>query len=207
MRLPATRCSWIGIGTGAVVAGRLSRKHVEIGLVPLGSVGITIFSLLVARSGAGRVAPISRCRSIPHRAHAARIRRGIFHHPTERDAATTGAHGNEGTPGGVFQCVELRRRADGGGVPGLLTSALGVSIHRVIFFVAILTLGGTIYVVRMLPDFTVRLLIWIFTNTIYRIRTVGDENLPKEGALLVANHVSWSMRSSSPRRPAGWCAS
>jgi acyl-[acyl-carrier-protein]-phospholipid O-acyltransferase / long-chain-fatty-acid--[acyl-carrier-protein] ligase len=77
------------------------------------------------------------------------------------------------------------------GVPWLLTSVLGVSIRHVIFFVAILTLGGTIYVVRMLPDFMVRLLIWIFTNTIYRIRTIGDENLPKEGALLVANHVSW----------------
>jgi hypothetical protein len=33
-----------GIGIGSVVAGRLSRKHVEIGLVPLGSVGITLFS-------------------------------------------------------------------------------------------------------------------------------------------------------------------
>ena len=77
------------------------------------------------------------------------------------------------------------------GVPWLLTSALGFSIRSVILFVALLTLAGTVYVVRMLPDFMVRLVIWIFTNTIYRIRTIGDENLPKEGALLVANHVSW----------------
>jgi 1-acyl-sn-glycerol-3-phosphate acyltransferase len=68
---------------------------------------------------------------------------------------------------------------------------MGLSIREVIFFVAILTFAGTVCVVRMLPDFMVLLLVWIFTSTIYRIRTVGDENLPNEGALLVANHVSW----------------
>ena len=49
----------------------------------------------------------------------------------------------------------------------------------------------TVYVVRMLPDFSVRLLIWLAANAMYRIRTVGDENIPIEGALLVANHLSW----------------
>ena len=44
---------------------------------------------------------------------------------------------------------------------------------------------------RSLPYFLVRLLVWLIANTIYRIRTVGNENIPAEGALLVANHVSW----------------
>ncbi len=35
-----------------------------------------------------------------------------------------------------------------------------------------------------------RFLVWVLTNTIYRLRTVGEENQPKAGALLVANYVS-----------------
>ncbi len=35
-----------------------------------------------------------------------------------------------------------------------------------------------------------RFLVWVLTNTLYRLRTVGEENQPKGGALLVANHVS-----------------
>ena len=55
----------IGIGLGAVVAGRVSRKHVEIGLVPLGSIGITIFSLLLAASGPVGWFRSLACRSTP----------------------------------------------------------------------------------------------------------------------------------------------
>ena len=48
----------VGIGLGSVIAGRLSRKHVEIGLVPLGSLGITVFTLMLARSGSGPTMPL-----------------------------------------------------------------------------------------------------------------------------------------------------
>jgi acyl-[acyl-carrier-protein]-phospholipid O-acyltransferase/long-chain-fatty-acid--[acyl-carrier-protein] ligase len=182
----------IGIGMGAVVAGRLSRKHVEIGLVPLGSVGITIFSLLLARSGAGRIAPIV---SLPLNTAIELMllgfSAGFFIIPLNAMLQQRAPAGMKGRIIAFSNVLSFGAVLIAAGVPWLLTSVLGISIRHVILFVAILTLAGTIYVVRMLPDFMVRLLIWIFTNTIYRIHTIGDENLPKEGALLVANHVSW----------------
>ncbi|PYR83158.1 MAG: acyl-[ACP]--phospholipid O-acyltransferase, partial [Acidobacteria bacterium] len=52
--------------------------------------------------------------------------------------------------------------------------------------------GATIYVTRLLPDSLIRLLLWLATNTIYRIRVDGRENVPsKGGALLVSNHLSF----------------
>jgi acyl-[acyl-carrier-protein]-phospholipid O-acyltransferase/long-chain-fatty-acid--[acyl-carrier-protein] ligase len=182
----------IGIGIGSVIAGRLSRKHVEIGLVPLGSVGITIFSLLLARSGTGRIVPIlglplGTTVDLMLLGFAA----GFFIIPLNAMLQQRTPAGMKGRLVAFSNVTSFSAVLIAAGVPWLLTGALGFSIRSVILFVALLTLAGTIYVVRMLPDFMVRLVIWLFTNTIYRVRTVGDENLPKEGALLVANHVSW----------------
>jgi acyl-[acyl-carrier-protein]-phospholipid O-acyltransferase/long-chain-fatty-acid--[acyl-carrier-protein] ligase len=50
----------------------------------------------------------------------------------------------------------------------------------------------TAYVLRLLPDVSVRFILWLLTHTLYRIRVVGEENIPYKGpALLVSNHVSF----------------
>jgi len=56
---------------------------------------------------------------------------------------------------------------------------------------AVLTALASLYIVNLLPDFLVRLVLWTLTNTVYRIRAVGAANIPSEGGLFVANHVSW----------------
>jgi hypothetical protein len=64
-------------------------------------------------------------------------------------------------------------------IPWFLTSIVGLTIRQVILFVALLTLAGTIYVVRMLPDFLVRLVVWLTANSLYRIHTVGEVDLTR----------------------------
>ncbi len=181
----------IGLGLGAVVAGRVSRGHVEIGLVPLGSVGITIFSFLLAASGTARVVPIV---GLPADAAIAIMMigfsAGFFIIPLNsllQQRAPAGMTGRLVAYGNVLQYGAILIAA---GVPWLLTSVLGLSIRQVIFFAAVVTLCGTLYVGWRLPDFLVRLIVWVLTNTIYRVRVVGEENQPKGGALLVGNHVS-----------------
>src|SRR5207249_8516859 len=57
---------------------------------------------------------------------------------------------------------------------------------------AIATAGATAYVLWLLPDALMRLLLWLFAHTVYRIRVEGRENIPeKGGALFVCNHVSF----------------
>ena len=182
----------IGVGIGAVLAGWLSRGHVEIGLVPLGSLGITIFSLLLADSGGGRLVPFFR---LPLDAGVAILMigvfGGIFFVPLQsmlQQRAPAGMKGRVVAFSNVLMYGAILLAA---GVPSFLTGVLGMSGRQVILFAAFVTLGGTIYVVRMLPDFLARLVLWLLANTIYRIRVLGAENQPKGGALLVGNHVSY----------------
>ncbi|MHC4213388.1 MAG: AMP-binding protein, partial [Planctomycetota bacterium] len=50
----------------------------------------------------------------------------------------------------------------------------------------------TVATVIILPDFLLRLIAFLLTRLLYRIRIKGLENVPAEGgALLICNHVSW----------------
>ena len=182
----------VGIGVGSVIAGRLSRKHVEIGLVPLGSLGITVFSLMLAHSGSRQAMPLF---AIPSDTAAdlflLGFSAGFFIIPLNALLQQRAPAGMKGRIIAFANVLSFSAVLVAAGVPWLLTGVFRMTTREVTLFVALLTLAGTIYVVRMLPDFLVRLVIWLATNTIYRIRTVGEENIPTEGALLVANHVSW----------------
>ena len=55
-----------------------------------------------------------------------------------------------------------------------------------------LTLGATAYILTVLPVSLVRFVLWVFTHSIYRVKVIGQENVPFEGpALFVCNHVTW----------------
>ena len=181
----------IGIGMGAVAAGRLSRGHVEIGLVPIGSAGITIFSFLLARAGTGRVVPLFE---LPRDAALDIVMigfsSGFFVIPLNALLQQRSPAGMKGRLIAFANVLMFGAILIAAGVPWILTSVFRLSIREVIFFAAIVTLVGTVYVLRRLPDFLTRFLVWVLTNTLYRLRTVGAENQPKGGALLVANHVS-----------------
>jgi acyl-[acyl-carrier-protein]-phospholipid O-acyltransferase/long-chain-fatty-acid--[acyl-carrier-protein] ligase len=74
----------------------------------------------------------------------------------------------------------------------LLKTPAQLTPDTIIMLTGLLTLGGTITILYFLPDYFVRLILWLFTHSVYRIRIVGAENMPLNGpALLVSNHVSF----------------
>jgi acyl-[acyl-carrier-protein]-phospholipid O-acyltransferase/long-chain-fatty-acid--[acyl-carrier-protein] ligase len=92
---------------------------------------------------------------------------------------------------------------------GILLSALAYNVMRMqvgpegsthhlltskqVFLTAgLLTLPILFYVLWLLPQATIRFVVWLWTNTFYKMRVFGDENIPKHGpALLTVNHISW----------------
>jgi acyl-[acyl-carrier-protein]-phospholipid O-acyltransferase/long-chain-fatty-acid--[acyl-carrier-protein] ligase len=73
-----------------------------------------------------------------------------------------------------------------------LAVPLHLSPNKIILILGLLTFALTIYAIYFLPDFLVRFTLWLLTHTLYRIRVVGEENIPIRGpALLVSNHVSF----------------
>ncbi|HEX9759655.1 MAG TPA: AMP-binding protein, partial [Candidatus Acidoferrales bacterium] len=74
----------------------------------------------------------------------------------------------------------------------LLKSVIALTPGQIFLTGAALTLGATGYVLWLMPDSLVRLLLWMLTHTIYRVRVDGRDNIPeKGGALFVSNHLSF----------------
>jgi len=76
----------------------------------------------------------------------------------------------------------------------LATHFAHLSPGGIFFWSALATLGATAYVLWLLPDSLLRLLLWIATNTLYRLDVAGRENVPaRGGALLTPITSPWLM--------------
>ena len=174
----------IGVGGGALAAGYLSGRKIEYGLVPLGSIWLTVFCALLG-------APGLAMREVVVRLALAGFFGGFFVVPIgallqyrplpERKAGVLGASNLLSFVGvmlGFAVNYALRRS--------------GLTPPQVFMAGAAMTLAGTIYAVWLLPDSLLRLVLWMLTHSIYRIRVEGRDNIPERGgALFVCNHVSF----------------
>ena len=173
----------IGIAMGALFSGKMSGNRIEYGLIPLGSIGFAITSLIlgiIQPAMAGTVALLlvmgmsSGLLIVP--LHAI-----VQFRAPDKERGSIIALGN------FFDIVGM---VIGSSVAGVMAFA-GFGLKTMLMVSAIGVLIATIYCIRNLPKFLVRLLVIILTRTVYKIRKIGFENLPKEGAvLLVSNHIS-----------------
>ena len=175
----------IGIGIGSFAAGYLSGGKIEYGLIPLGSIGLTIFCALLGRHGLSFnhvmldlsllgffggffIVPVAAL---------------LQHRPARAEKGGVLAAANLLSFVGVFAAS---------GIYYLLTVTFKLSPPTIFLLIAAATFAATIYLVMLLPDSLVRLALWSLTKTIYRIRVEGRDNIPeKGGALFVCNHVSF----------------
>ena len=175
----------IGIGIGSYAAGYLSGGKIEYGLIPLGSMGITVASLLLARRGLSfnLVAVYLGLLGFFAGFFAVPINALMQHRPRKEDKAGILAAQNLLSSGAAFLAA---------GVYYLLQTVWPRDPSQIFLTCAVITLAGTIYVVRLVPDSLLRLFVWGFTHSIYRLRVEGRDNIPeKGGALFVCNHVSF----------------
>ena len=174
----------IGIGLGSLTAGYLSSGKVEYGLIPLGSVGMTVFGILLSRHGISFNAVLGLLAALGFSAgfFAVPINALIQHRPDEKDK------------GGVIAAANLLSWVGIGAASGIyyiFQHYLHFSPPRIFLAASLMTVAATIYVLYLLPDALLRLLLWFATHTLYRIHLQGRENVPaKGGALIVPNHVS-----------------
>jgi acyl-[acyl-carrier-protein]-phospholipid O-acyltransferase / long-chain-fatty-acid--[acyl-carrier-protein] ligase len=175
----------LGIGVGSFAAGWLSGGKIEYGLVPLGALGLTIFSFVLGR-------PNQTFHSLLPLLGALGFFGGFFivpvsallqHRPSKEQRGAVLAASNLLSFVGVFIAS---------GVYWVLTSPLNLTPHHMFIATAVMTLIATAYVVWLLPDSLLRLFVWVFTHSVYRLRVEGRDNIPeKGGALFVCNHVSF----------------
>jgi len=191
----------IGIGLGSGLCERLSGGKVEIGLVPFGAIGITLFGLdLVFASPSEPLGVDLAALSFLAAAGAWRIVADIFLIglfggfyivPLYALIQTTSA------PERLSRAIACNNIINAflmvlSAVVALLLINFGASIAQIFLVVAIMNAVVAAYIFRLVPEFLMRFLIWILINTLYRVRAKGLQHIPEKGpAVLIANHVSF----------------
>ncbi|MBI5202482.1 MAG: MFS transporter [Elusimicrobia bacterium] len=174
-----------GIGMGSYLAGRMSRRRVELGLVPLGAMGLVVFGSALGFSWRSANATILALSCFGAAC-------GCFAVPLQSFIQSR-------TPGDCRGRV-LAAANTMSFVAILLASAClwagGTMFHlnagQVFLVAAAMTFVVAAYLCWLLPDALMRLPLYALSNLVYKIDVLGGERVPMEGpALLVANHVSF----------------
>lgn len=174
----------VGIGTGSVVAGRTAEGRVELGLVPIGGIGLCLFSLALAFVGTNYSLALVFVLLLG-------LSGGFFIVPVN---AYLQANSPSDKLGGYLAASNFLTFC------GIVVSALcfwlllgvlEVTPGHVFALMAMSSFGVAIYLVRLLPEIMVRCLNWLLLHVFYRITKVNQDNVPDNGgALLVSNHLS-----------------
>jgi 1-acyl-sn-glycerol-3-phosphate acyltransferase len=204
----------VGVGLGSLLCERMSGHRIELGLVPFGSIGLSLFAIdLYFAQPVAAVASVTTIGEFISRPGALRVL---------ADVLLLGAFGGfYSVP--LYALIQQRSKRKHLSriiaanniinalfmvVASLLSIAvlgMGFSIPELFIVLALLNAVVAIYIYTLLPEFLMRFLAWIVVNIIYRVRPSGTENIPEKGpAIVVCNHVSYMdpiILSASIRRP------
>ena len=203
----------IGIGAGALLCEMLSRRHVEIGLVPLGAIGMSVFSIDLYFASRG-LPPATLLTLGQFMAQAAHWRvladlallslfAGIYSVPMYALIQIRSQPSHRAriiAANNILNALFLIVSSIG---VGALLSA-GFTIPQVFLIVGLLNAVVAIYIFLLVPEYLLRFLAWMLTHVVYRFKVRGDEHIPVSGAaILVCNHVSFVdavlLMAASPR--------
>ncbi len=191
----------IGVAVGSLACDKISNHRIEMGIVPLGSLGITVFGALMALSVPTALPNylsfhefVSDTQLWPTFAYLLLLGAsgGIFIVPlyammqqrskeTERAQVVAALN--------IYNSLFMVASA-GLGIVGL--SVIGMSIPQLFLLLAAVNLVVTALLFISVPIYVVRFLVWLLTHSLYRVQHRNLHHLPEQGgALLVCNHVSY----------------
>lgn len=185
-----------GLGAGSVLAGLWSGGKVELGIVPIGAAVISIGGACLALV-AGSVemyATISAGAKIAAfvSLFILGLGAGLFNIPLEAFLQHRSERETRGTILAANNFISFSLMLATAFLFWWLRERLGISAGNIFLLLAVGTLPVIVYVCWLLPQATIRSVVWLLAHSLYRVKVRGRENLPERGgALLVANHVSW----------------
>ena len=187
----------LGLGGGSVFAGIVSGGKVELGLVPLGACGITVSAILLFVSGylvdpllpaVGQPAFVWSCVWLFLLGFSA----GLFDIPLEANLQHRSDTATRGTILAATNFLTFAFILVAAGLFYVMGNILDMDAGSIFLVCGLGTIPVIVYAFQMLPQATIRFVVWMFSHLFYRIKVVGKEHVPKEGGgLLVCNHVSW----------------
>ena len=191
----------IGIGIGSLLCERLSGHKVEIGLVPFGSIGLTVFAVdlyfatpaLTPLTSVGAVEYLSEPAN--WRVMADLVLIGVFGGfyivPLYALIQTRSEESHRSRIIAGNNILNAAFMVVAAGV-AILCLSLGFSVSQIFLVTGCINALVALYIYNLVPEFLMRFLVWLLIHTVYRLEKNGLDNIPDEGpAVLVCNHVSF----------------
>jgi hypothetical protein len=192
----------VGISTGSLLCEKLSGRFVEIGLVPFGAIGLTVFGIDLyfatpEQPGIAVTAAAFFGDPANWRIMADLLLLGVFggfytvplyalvqhrSQPAFRSRVIAGLN--------ILSALFMTIAAI---VAMVLLGRAGFSIPELFLLTAVLNAAVAIYIFTLVPEFLMRFLVWLLIHTVYRVRVTGEDRIPEEGPVIIAsNHVSFA---------------
>lgn len=192
----------VGIGVGALLCGRAARYRIELGLVPVGALGLSLFLLdlyfatMFYRAsmnpvGLGAFLAASGSLRIVIDLFGVAMSGGLYvvplnalvqaRSPRDKRSRILSA---SGILSAMFMVVSSAMT--------LAYAALGIPSVYTYLVLAVMNAAVLCYILRLVPDVVLRLLVWLLVRVFYRLRVSGLDNVPETGpVVLAANHVTY----------------
>ncbi len=194
----------IGIGIGSLLCEKLSGRSVEIGLVPIGALGLAWFGFDLY---------------------------WVSHDWPISDLKNLGIAAVMTPPGAYRVCIDLamigvfgglyivplyalvQERSDANKVSRIIAGnniinaifmviaallgmlvlgVLGLSIPELFLITVVFHVIVCLYIFTIVPEFILRLIAWLLVSLVYRVKYKGLDKIPAEGpVVLVCNHITF----------------
>ncbi|WP_288132684.1 MFS transporter [Microbulbifer sp.] len=195
-------CFTIGVAIGSILCGRLSRGRVELGLVPIGAAGLTVAGVLLG-SVTGNFSPSTEMTvatfwstdgalSILVNLTLIGIFGGFYIVPLYSMMQARSAPEIRARIIAVNNVLNALFMVVAAIMGIVFLNILGATIPQFFLIIALMNAAVAVFVFTKVPEFTMRLLIWLLSHTMYRVKHEGLEQVPEEGpAIIACNHVSY----------------
>ncbi|GAB4193108.1 MAG: MFS transporter [Wenzhouxiangellaceae bacterium] len=191
----------IGISAGSILCEKLSRGQVEIGLVPFGAFGLTLFGLDLYFATPAAPTPGLTIGAFFNQPGSWRIMAdlllvGVFggfytvplyalvqqrSQPSHRSRVIAGNN--------ILNALFMVLSA---GLSIVVLGPLDLTIPQLFMITAIINALVAIYIFTLVPEFMMRFLVWLLIHALYRVRARGLSKIPQQGpVILAANHISF----------------
>jgi 1-acyl-sn-glycerol-3-phosphate acyltransferase len=200
----------VGVGAGSLLCERLSGGKVEIGLVPFGAIGLSLFGAdlwLASEHFGPAAAALHTLAAAPLDAWALLPQPGMWR--ILFDVLMIGMFGGFFIVP-LFALIQIRcdpahisRTIAGMNILNalfmvaatglaILLLGQGYTIPQLFLVTAALNALVAVYIFSLVPEFLLRFLAWLLIHTLHRVKTINSERIPAHGAaVLVCNHVSY----------------
>ncbi len=192
----------VGVATGSLLCEKLSGGRIEIGIVPIGSIGLTLFGIdlffAINPADVESLQSVSQLFSHFSNIHVLvdlgmiGLFGGLFIVPLYAFVQQRTAESNRARTFAALNILNALFMVASAVIGMLFLGVAKLSIPEFFLTISLLNIAVSLYVYKQIPEFALRFIIWMLSHTMYRVSHRALDHIPEQGpAILVCNHVSF----------------